>query len=364
MDLRDYLAAIAQRYRTDESVSSAGHTLLKAAAAHVGPLVPGGLKVEGSGGKGVATPTPWIGVFDPDETETPQEGIYVVYIYSGDRKRVYLTLNQGVTKLKNELGKPAAIAKLRGDVRAIRAGMDPAATADTLTDISFGVKGDLQQLYEAGNIWALEYDTVNLPPTQRLEAHLDRFLDLYQEAVSVKQHLLLTSPGTISSPSKTKTSKAGATAPTADPLRKFAPKSDADYVAHLTGTQLVKSRRHETLVRQFGEYAATRGLSPATNVHPRDMTLSPSGQQEWLVEAKIVYNGNVTSAVRETIGQLLQYRHFLYPPGSTVRLLALFSEPIGDAYLELLEALTIAPVWKHASGWAGGASARAGGLIE
>jgi hypothetical protein len=146
-------------------------------------------------------------------------------------------------------------------------------------------------------------------------------------------------------------------------LREFAPKSDSDYVAHLVGKKLVKSRRHETLVKQFGDHAKFLGLAPATNVHPRDMTLAPSGQDEWLVEAKVVYNGNVTHAVRETIGQLFQYRHFLYGAGDQVQLLALFTEPIGDAYVALLESLGIAAAWKAEGGWAGNQSAAEAGLL-
>lgn len=84
---------------------------------------------------------------------------------------------------------------------------------------------------------------------------------------------------------------------------------------------------------------------------------------EWLVEAKIVYEGNVTNAVRDAIGQLLQYRHLLYPEGTAIRLVALFSEAIGEAYVDLLSSLGIRAVWKSSSGWGGGPVAEAEGLI-
>ena len=359
MDLRGYLLAIADGY-SQGSLSSPGHVLLKDASSVLGPLLPGGLVVEGSGGKGVATLTPWIGVFDPDETDTPQSGIYVVYIYSADLSRVILTLNQGVTKLRHELGQKEAIKRLRADVAAVRSGLAPDGLTGTLADVSFGVDRQLQRAYEAGNICGIDYDLAGLPSLGHLEADLERLVELYQEAVAVKRHLLLSAPGTISSPSLQQPAGGG---PTTDPLREFAPKSDSDYVAHLSGKRLVKSRRHETLVKQFGDHAAGLGLAPATNVHPRDMTLAPSAQEEWLVEAKVVYNGNVTHAVREAIGQLLQYRHFLYPAGSAVRLLGLFSEPIGDAYVALLESLGITGVWKDGDGWAGSPTALRTGLL-
>jgi hypothetical protein len=44
-----------------------------------------------------ATYTPWVGRFDPDETDSPQRGINVGFI-SEDLEAVVLTLNQGMDK--------------------------------------------------------------------------------------------------------------------------------------------------------------------------------------------------------------------------------------------------------------------------
>jgi hypothetical protein len=148
----------------------------------------------------------------------------------------------------------------------------------------------------------------------------------------------------------------------ADPLRNFAPKDSSDYIAHLAGRVLVKSRAHEELIRDYGLRAGSRGFRPLT-LHPRDLVLEhPEG--EWLVEAKMLYDGNASEAVRAAVGQLFDYRHFFYvvsglPPPS---LLALFSESIGDAYVELLESLSIASVWRSMGSWAGSSSAIAAGL--
>ncbi len=133
----------------------------------------------------------------------------------------------------------------------------------------------------------------------------------------------------------------------------FSPKSDSDYVAEVHARVMVKSRSHERLVRDFGEWARTCGFLPSTP-HPRDLVLSASGR-EWLVEAKVIYNGDVAGAARAAIGQLLDYRYFLYvlrgfpDPG----LLALFSEPIGKQYTALLESVSIAAVWRDEDTWGG-----------
>jgi MrcB-like, N-terminal domain len=77
MPIRELLMDVLEGYDLD-SVTSPGHLRLRQAAADVQPYLPGGRKVEASGGKGNATPTPWIGGLDPDETDSPQMGIYVV----------------------------------------------------------------------------------------------------------------------------------------------------------------------------------------------------------------------------------------------------------------------------------------------
>ena len=133
----------------------------------------------------------------------------------------------------------------------------------------------------------------------------------------------------------------------------FSPKSDSDYVAEVHARVMVKSRSHERLVRDFGEWACTRGFLPSTP-HPRDLVLSAPGR-EWLVEAKVIYHGDAAGAARAAIGQLLDYRYFLYvlPGLPDPALLALFSEPIGKQYAGLLESLSIAAVWRDEDTWGG-----------
>jgi hypothetical protein len=137
------------------------------------------------------------------------------------------------------------------------------------------------------------------------------------------------------------------------PIEAFHPKPDTDYVAHIADRVMVKSRSHEKLVRDFGEWGRAHGFIPSTP-HPIDLVLT-SSECDHLVEAKVVYRENVAEVVRAAIGQLMDYRYFLYalkgrPPPS---LLALFSAPIGEAYAGLLSSLDISPVWLAAGAWAG-----------
>jgi hypothetical protein len=132
----------------------------------------------------------------------------------------------------------------------------------------------------------------------------------------------------------------------------FSPKPDSDYVAEVPARTMVKSRSHETLVRDFGEWARANGFTPSTP-HPQDLVLKAHGNS-WLVEAKVIYRGDCAEACRAAIGQLMDYRHFMYRQAAKPdpSLLALFSESIGD-YAELLESLGIAPVWRSGDCWGG-----------
>ena len=56
---------------------------------------------------------PWIAILDPDVTESTQNGFYVVYLFSVDMKRVYLSLNQGITFLYKELKEKKSIDELQ-----------------------------------------------------------------------------------------------------------------------------------------------------------------------------------------------------------------------------------------------------------
>lgn len=144
-------------------------------------------------------------------------------------------------------------------------------------------------------------------------------------------------------------------------LPQFKPKNSSDYVTTVTGHVQTKSRRHEGLLADYGRAVAKAGFTPATNVHPRDLTLVKDGLH-WLVEVKVVYNGNATDAVRAVVGQLLQYQHFLYGDEKPL-LTGVFTEPIGEAYVELLEQLGIRSIWRAGGRWFGSVTARSEGLV-
>lgn len=356
MMLQSFLYDMGTMYDASASVSSDAARLIRSAPQHIGGLVPAGYSVKGSAGNGNAAVCPWVAFFDPDETTTATRGMYLVYLLAEDRKTVALSLNQGVTEITKALGTRKALIRLAGEAAAIRQALPAESTEGLSAEIDLGGRPGLPRSYEAGNLLAITYEIASLPDESTLRHDLSRMISLYQDALAVREELRQTTRDTIVTV-QSQPSTAGT-----DALLHFAPKSDEEYVQTVTARRLRKSRSHETLVAQYGQYLLSQDVTVGTNVHPRDMVIVKDGTH-WLVEAKFVRRGNVTGAVREAIGQLATYAFCLYPIDVQPRKLALFSEPINDLYEGLLEHLGIAAVWRTAEGWAGTPSAVAAGLV-
>ena len=98
----------------------------------------------------------------------------------------------------------------------------------------------------------------------------------------------------------------------------FKPKADGDYIAVIKSAVQRRSRAHETLVRVAGELLQNAGATVATP-HPRDLVMSAPTQL--IIEAKILGTRHPGFAIREAIGQLMEYRHFLGPHGAKLCIL-------------------------------------------
>ncbi|MGI5322043.1 MrcB family domain-containing protein [Actinomadura nitritigenes] len=357
MQLRDLIETIGQSYDRSQGMSSPAQRLLRSAQTELLQWVPAGYRPEGSGGRGAAAFVPWIAVFDPDETDGARHGMYVVYLFAEDMQTVALSLNQGVTELVERFKTSEGRQRLKSQADAIRAALPASMSSGLDPDIDLKSRAALPIHYEYGNILATTYKISTLPDESTMVADLRRFVRLYQEALSVRETIRQTTPDKIIT-----TIKQPASPPKNKPAD-FKPKSDADYVTNVAAHTQVKSRKHETVVRDYGNFLREkRGLQPNTQVHPRDMTVLV-GATEWLIEVKMVRRGNAVAAVREALGQLLFYRHFLYPNGHHhVSMVAVFNEDIGQACVDFLENQSVASIWRNGSNWTGSPSAIAANL--
>ena len=104
--LRESIDRILREYKTCKTESLTGHPLArlltKELSEHISKVIgsPARYKVEGGAGKGNWASCPWISVFDISITESAQFGYYPVYLFREDMTGVYLSLNQGVTDIR------------------------------------------------------------------------------------------------------------------------------------------------------------------------------------------------------------------------------------------------------------------------
>lgn len=134
-----------------------------------------GLTVRGSCGAGTWTNYPWIAIYNGNITTTIQRGVYIVYLFAEDMSRVYLTLIQGCTNLKKELGIKGAREAMIETREMIR---------DTLNNTRFNTDNDLiigNVDYEIGAIYYKEYLRENFPNEEEFLEDLMEMLKIYDD---------------------------------------------------------------------------------------------------------------------------------------------------------------------------------------
>lgn len=137
----------------------------------------------GSVGKGRATKSPWIAILDSDITNTTQDGVYIVFIFSSDYKHIYLTINQGTTAPEAfgvRLGKKE-IVKRREEVRTLLNMHHPNLRTEGEVDV-------VDVRYRKGVIYYSEW---NVKDDVKCQSLLDLYVDVYRQyKEKIKQHVV------------------------------------------------------------------------------------------------------------------------------------------------------------------------------
>ncbi|MGF7429469.1 DUF3578 domain-containing protein [Thermoanaerobacterium thermosaccharolyticum] len=136
-------------------------------------FIGGDFIVKGSCGQGNWAEIPWVAIMHKSVTKTTMEGVYIVYLFSSDMKRLYITLNQGCTKLKDEYGKAKAIEKMMSIATSIRDKLNPKSWK-TDDNISIG-----NEFYEKGMIFYKLYEKDNIPSDEVLKSDLNDLINIY-----------------------------------------------------------------------------------------------------------------------------------------------------------------------------------------
>jgi 5-methylcytosine-specific restriction protein A len=188
MMLRDALIRVMQDYAAATKQPFAKHPVAQflrdEVPAALRDAAPGfdTLMLQGSAGAGNWADGPWAAVFDPLITDTVQEGYYPVYLFTRTLDAVCLSMNQGVTNLKNEIGVKAAreVLKSRAGIMRARLGRDlPDRFSGTPIDLESAKAGSNLELYEAGHAFGIRYAREALPTQAELASDLQRMVQIY-----------------------------------------------------------------------------------------------------------------------------------------------------------------------------------------
>ena len=132
--------------------------------------------IKGSIGNGNFASIPWIAIMDKEITTSTRKGFYIVFLFSSDGQRIYLTLNQGITYFDENKYKRPKVKEISNKIHE----MFPSSTALKM-DIELNLNTPLGKGYESTTISAFEYDTSNMPSEEKLLSDLSSLLDNYSE---------------------------------------------------------------------------------------------------------------------------------------------------------------------------------------
>jgi len=132
--------------------------------------------IKGSIGNENFDSIPWIAIMDKEITTSTRKGFYIVFLFSSDGQRIYLTLNQGITYFDEKKYKRPKVKEISNKIYETF----PSSTPLKM-DIELNSNTPLGTGYESTTISAFEYDTSNMPSEEKLLSDLSSLLDDYSE---------------------------------------------------------------------------------------------------------------------------------------------------------------------------------------
>lgn len=130
--------------------------------------------VKGSIGKGNFADIPWITIMDQDITTSTTKGVYIVFLFSADGNKIYLSFNQGVTYFnERKIGE----ADIREISRKIGEKYPNSGSVESNIDLSASTP--LAKGYERTNIYSYEYSTDDMLSDEEIIKDLETLVATY-----------------------------------------------------------------------------------------------------------------------------------------------------------------------------------------
>ncbi len=141
------------------------------------------LLVKGSAGQSRWSDVPWLGVFNPEVTETATRGYYVIYLFAADMSWVHLCLAQGVTIIQEELGR-AARDELQRRAALIRARVPEYTSRFNFGSFVLNASSDLGRRHEWSPAFGKSYDLDAMLFDEELAEDLQEITGLYHTLIA------------------------------------------------------------------------------------------------------------------------------------------------------------------------------------
>ncbi|PEZ09163.1 restriction endonuclease [Bacillus sp. AFS018417] len=134
--------------------------------------------VTGSVGQGNWAAVPWLAIMNKDITTSTQRGYYIVYLFSEDMKRLYLTMAQGVTETSKE-----EMEKIKSEIRQhIHMSKKIKKDDDIFLGTSPKAKG-----YANSTAAYIAYDVNGMPSEAELVDDLKEMLSYYEGYIAFRE---------------------------------------------------------------------------------------------------------------------------------------------------------------------------------
>lgn len=134
--------------------------------------------VTGSVGQGNWAAVPWLAIMNKDITTSTQRGYYIVYLFSEDMERLYLTLAQGVTETTKE-----EMQKIKEEIREQIHMSDKVKKDD---EIFLGTSSKAKG-YANSTAAYIAYDANKMPSEKELIEDLEEMLRYYEGFITYKE---------------------------------------------------------------------------------------------------------------------------------------------------------------------------------
>ncbi|MEI4263787.1 MrcB family domain-containing protein [Roseovarius sp. D0-M9] len=143
------------------------------------------INVKMSVGQGGWTKTPWIALLDERETTSTQRGTYVVFLIAEDLSVTYLTLNQGMTELRDSLGQRGAVERMLQVAEAARLRIQSLDQAGFVLDNNIDLRSETgaAKNYEIGTIAHVDLTSDSIPDDVTINRLLSALLKAYDTLI-------------------------------------------------------------------------------------------------------------------------------------------------------------------------------------